>query len=336
MLFPAVGSSQCIADEVTGPALTMNTTILEGTDNRSGVVFNPLLGRYYSVNAGSSVYPLETFDAGGTLLASVGAGFDYRGAWWNPALSQFEGNGFDVSGIFVQNIDPVSGYALGTGTVILNAAQPNAQSVGDLDIDADEIIYYSEGAIHRYARASNVFLGILPITGLPVPTSSLNSNSVVHTGCPGREIGVYDFVNRRVLFINKVTGAFSSHCQLPLNAPPRASFGMSFANGLFWLFADNQWLGYDVVNGNVGIAEEALPNVTVFPNPASDVLTMSWDGIGGSASEVRIFDMAGRMVLNTRTATDPAVLDVHELRPGAYLVQCVSENRIHTGRFLKE
>lgn len=336
MLFPVVGSSQCVADEVTGPVLTLSTTTLEGTNNRSGVVFNPLLGRYYSVNAGSAGYPLETYDEGGTLLDSVVSGFDYRGAWWNPALSQFEGNGFDDLGIFVQNIDPVTGYALGTGSVILDAAQPEAQSIGDLDTDADEIIYYSEGAIHRYARASNVFLGTLPITGLPVTTSNLNSNSVVYTGCPGSEIGVYDFENRRVLFINKSTGAFSSQCQLPLSAPPRNSFGMSFANGLFWLFANNQWQGYDVLDGNVGIAEEELFNVSVFPSPASDVLTVSWEGIGVPAAEVRILDMAGRMVLNKRSAADRLVLNVRGLRPGAYMVQCVSANRSFTGRFLKE
>ena len=336
MLAPVAGSSQCIADEVTAPSLTLFTTVQEGTNNRSGVVFNPLLGRYYSVNAGSSGYPLETYDEGGTLLNSVASGFDYRGAWWNPALSQFEGNGFDNAGIFVQNIDPVTGYALGTGTVVLNAAQPNAQSVGDLDTDADEIIYYSEGAIHRYARASNVFLGTYPITGLPVPTSSLNSNSVVYTGCPGSEIGVYDHENRRVLFVNKTTGAFSAQCQLPLNAPPRSTFGMSFANGLFWLFDNNQWQGYGVTDGSVGIEEEAISSVSVFPNPTTDLLTVSWEGNGGPPAEVRILDMAGRMVLNTRSVADRLVLDVQGLRPGAYLVQCVPEDRFLTGRFLKQ
>lgn len=327
-------TGQCLA-ESAALELTLVSSV-GGTNNRSGVVFNPNQSRYYSVNAGSSNYPADTYDATGTLLDSVAQGFDYRGAWWNPALQQFEGNGYSESGIFVHDIDPVTGHALGTGTVVLSAAQPDVQSVGDLDTDANEIIYYFNGAIHRYSRATNALLGTLPITGLPVPFSELNNNSVIYTGCVGHEIGVYDFVNRRVLFINKATGAFASQCELPSDAPPRSSFGMSYANGMFWLYANNQWHGYGILQGGVGVNEANSIDVRVFPNPATTSITVAWNTASGASAEVRIMDMSGKVLRSTRTNADLAVLDVSMLAGGAYVVQCISGQDIMTGRFLKD
>jgi hypothetical protein len=334
LFFVLHASAQCVA---TSAELDLTlTTTSGGTNNRSGVVFDPIRSRYYSVNAGSADYPVETYDASGTLLSSVPQGFDYRGAWWNPALSQFEGNGFANLGIFVQNVDPVTGHALGSGTVIFNGNQPNAQSVGDLDHDANEIIYYFSGAVHRYDRATNALLGTLPLSGLPVPFASLNSNSVIYTGCVGSEIGVYNFQDRRLLFIDKATGAFSGECQLPPNAPPRSSFGMSFANGLFWLYNDGQWFGYGILSGGTGIAGSAVDGVRLYPNPATSQVSVAWNTSADPRAEVRILDMLGRMVHTARADRDVSVLDVAMLPAGAYVVQCIAGQRLLTGHFVKE
>lgn len=55
-----------------------------GTANRSAVAFNPNAELYYSVNAGSTVYPIDTYSIIGTRVNARPQGFDYRGAWWNP------------------------------------------------------------------------------------------------------------------------------------------------------------------------------------------------------------------------------------------------------------
>jgi len=218
-----------------------------GTSNRSGLAYNPHANLYYSVNAGSPDYPLDVYDRDGVRVSSPPQGFDYRGAWWNPQTDLMEGNGVGIRGIFIQTLKSGSSYPTGLGTQIFEGAQPDNQSVGDLDTDLNEIIYYHGGYIHRYDRRTNEFLGQYLVTGLPVALSSINSNTVVYTGCKGNEIGIYDFENQRLLLINKQTRAYSSYSQLPASAPKRSSFGMTYANGLFWLYDNGQWIGYKVV-----------------------------------------------------------------------------------------
>lgn len=238
------GSVGILTDAVQGLSLNASSA---GTNNRSGLVFNPNANLYYSVNAGSASYPVDTYDETGTLVSSPAQGFDYRGAWWNPSADQFEGNGFGSEGLFVHTLNSGDAYPTGSGAIIFTANQPSSQSVGDLDYDANEIIYYSDGFIHRYSRADNGFLGNYQIIGLPVGTSDINSNSVVYTGETGAEIGVYDHVNQRLLLIDKSDGTYVGASQLPGSATQRTSFGMSYANDLLWLYDNGTWTSYQVV-----------------------------------------------------------------------------------------
>lgn len=145
-----------------GPTLVAS---LNGNNNRSAVVWNPDAQLYYGLDAGSSGYAADTYDANGAHIDSVPQGFDYRGAWWNPATGHLEGNGFSTLGIWVQNLDPVTHHPLGTGTVVLPAAQPDAQSVGTLDPETNTIIYYYAGMLYRYDRTTNAALGTVAVTG---------------------------------------------------------------------------------------------------------------------------------------------------------------------------
>ncbi|HRD54644.1 MAG TPA: hypothetical protein PKY96_18550, partial [Flavobacteriales bacterium] len=145
--------------------LTLTGTV-GGTENRSALAYNPLLGLYYSVNAGNADYPLDTYAEDGSLAGTVPSGFDYRGAWWDPGGARLLGNGFASLGIFEQDLQAGTGLPLGTGTVVLSGNQPDVQSIGDLDTDANEIIYYYLGSIHRYSAPTNELLGSYAVTGL--------------------------------------------------------------------------------------------------------------------------------------------------------------------------
>ncbi len=319
LCFPALSSAQCIPAASAVQSMTLTAT--PQTENRSGLAFNPLLGLYYSVNAGSANYPIDTYDEAGTLVSTVTSGFDYRGAWWDPIGQRLLGNGYNNLGIFEQNLDPVTGFPLGTGTVLLASNQPDAQSIGDLDPDASEIIYFFDGSIHRFDAATHAALGTTAITGLPVSLASINSNTVMYIGCTGYEYGLYDYSNRRVLYVNKVSGAYSGNTQLPANAPPRSSFGLSYANGKVWLFEQGVWLGYDL-GFSLGVGDAAnLGSLQLWPNPAAESITIAADD-GGAIAAARITDLAGRTMLNVATArsSGSCVLDVSALPIGNYLV----------------
>ena len=255
-----------IAEE--GPTLAATAG---ANDNRSAVVFNPEAGLYYSVDAGCKRYPMDTYSADGAFLGTTEQGFDYRGAWWNPATHQLEGNGYLDAGLFAQTLDPSTHQPTGMGTVLMKAAQPTAHSVGAFDPEAKEIIYYHDGSVSRYSRSNNSRRAVRHIKELPTGAGDLNANSIVYTGFVGYEWGVYDHAHRRLLFIDKRTGTCSGYCQLPPSAPARTLFGMSYANGYFWLFdAPNNpgvWRSYRVfpppVDVETPIAEEVVPVITM-------------------------------------------------------------------------
>ncbi len=248
------GFSQCcpVPNAVAGLRLSY---VQSGGTNASGVAYNPSQNLYYAVIAGNSGFPYETFDAAGIALFQTNAGFDFRGLWWNPNLNQVEGNGFSTFGLWTSNLDG-SGNALNTGTNIFTGQnQPDAQSCGDLNYDDNEIIYYFNGAIHRYRRSTNAFIGTLTLTGMPVPLSSINSTSVVYTGCAGHEFALQDHVNKRIYFFNKATGAFSGASQLPASAVTNSMFRFSYANDLVWLYdlANRTWHSYRVLTTGINV-----------------------------------------------------------------------------------
>lgn len=236
MIFPSTSLAQCGFLATATEGLTLQTA--SGTDNRSGVAWNPAFDLYYSVNAGSGAYPIETFlAAGGAAVSSPAGGISFRGLWWNSALGQLEGNGHGTTGLRVQDLDAVTGYALGTGTIVYAGQnQPNSQSCGDLDYDADEVIYYDNGSIYRYARSNGAALGNYPLTNNPGNLADILDYGVVYTGCAGAEIGIYDHTNRRVYFFDKSDGDYSTTVQLPATAPQPPSFGFSLANDMIWVF----------------------------------------------------------------------------------------------------
>lgn len=326
--------AQCSALENAVQGLSLAAS--GGTNNRSGLVYNPLANLYYSVNAGSSSYPVDTYNESGSLLASVAQGFDYRGAWWNPALNLFEGNGFNDLGIFVHTLEAGTAYPTGTGTVIFTAAQPNSQSIGALDYDNNEIIYFDQGYIHRYSRNTNQFLGQYLIGDLPLPLTDINNNSVVYTGCAGYEIGIYDYVNRRVLFVNKATGKYSDASQLPGSAPQRSSFGMSYANDLFWLFDAGNWYSYQVVDLSAGASTLPLPyEISLSPNPVSDILHIRVDSPRG-AIQADLTTLQGQRINSTPIgASGETDIDMSGLPAGIYLVSLVSDEGITTRKIVK-
>ena len=249
--------SQCTLLPNAIPGLTL-TYVQTNMGNCSGVAYNPGMGLYYAVRAGNPSFPLETWNSIGTPLYQTNAGFDYRGMWWNPALGQMEANGYNTYGIWRSNLNG-SGYALNTGATLLAANQPNSQSCGDLDYVNNEIVYYYSGAIYRYDRNTNALVGSVFITGLPVGTGNLNWTTVFYTGCAGMEIGVLDYVTKRVYLINRITGVYAGVCNLPGGAITSNGFRSSWANNLLWLFdiGSRTWFSYTIFDAVLDLQVDA-------------------------------------------------------------------------------
>ena len=235
-------------------------TLAPAPTNQGGVAYNPIFDLYYAVRAGSPNYILYTYDATGTEISSVIAGFDFRGLWWNPNTNTLEGNGFSNGGYYVADLDG-SGIPLGTGTAIPGQNQPTVQSVCDYDYDANEVLHYDNGSISRYDRNTTALLGSYPVVGLPVAFTNLNDNVVGYSGVPGSEVMLYDIVLKKVYFINKADGTYSAEVQLPASAPGPNSFNVSYSNNRIWITDGTNWIAYEILMGGAGGAV-AQPTVT--------------------------------------------------------------------------
>lgn len=272
LMTSSIAFAQCniLPNAVAGIILDYQSTNLF---NCSGVGYNPIMNRYYGVRAGNSGFPLETWTSAGGQLYSTTAGFDWRGMWWNPNTNQLEGNGYSTYGMWRADING-SGYALNTGSNIFSGqAQPDAQSCGDYDPIANEVIYYYNGRIYRYSRATNAAISNYALLGCPVAFSNINSTTVVYTGCVGREIGILDYVNKRIYLFQKNTGAYVGMSQLPGTAVTTNSFRFSYANGYAWLFdlGTGNWYSYRILD--IILPENALSANTIWMAPSISEIT---------------------------------------------------------------
>ncbi len=67
--------------------------------------------------------------------------------------------------------------------------------------------------------------------------------------------------------------------------------------------------------------------IKVFPNPASDKLTIQLENTSEYINEVTIYDISGRSVLNTQSNNTIEVLDVSKLLNGVYVVKVRGESQ---------
>ncbi|MEM9023603.1 MAG: T9SS type A sorting domain-containing protein, partial [Bacteroidota bacterium] len=78
-------------------------------------------------------------------------------------------------------------------------------------------------------------------------------------------------------------------------------------------------------DGTVGIEDEAAEaiNVSVFPNPASDLIAIQFSGIVQERLQVDLLDVTGKLVNQTviNSGQTIAYFDVQTLYAGSYMVR---------------
>lgn len=83
------------------------------------------------------------------------------------------------------------------------------------------------------------------------------------------------------------------------------------------------------VGTGVGIEDVDNVNVSVYPNPANDVLNIEGEGI----QEVELMDVNGRTVMTTANAGS---LNISNLASGIYVVRVITNNGISTQKIVKK
>ena len=84
---------------------------------------------------------------------------------------------------------------------------------------------------------------------------------------------------------------------------------------------------------NTGIDDVDSYTMSVFPNPASSTVTVSFEGIEGQV-RVEIVDISGRTVASETTSEGRTTIDVSRLSQGAYFVRVTGEQATAVSRLI--
>ena len=86
------------------------------------------------------------------------------------------------------------------------------------------------------------------------------------------------------------------------------------------------------VDGILGINEQSIEGLVMYPNPTKDVLNLF---ANTPITDVKIVNVLGQVLLNKTSNTSISQIDVSSLATGNYFISVTSENRTKVLQFLK-
>jgi hypothetical protein len=247
-VFATMASTTCAQWTPAPLALKLPDSLVFATSatvTNTTLVWHPVNQRYYSLRVGNAGFPLHTWlPTGGASIAQTTAGFDTRGLWYNPATGGVERNGFGGIGWGTLDVDGALNAVNTFSVIFTGALQPNVQSMGVFEPATNSVLFYSAGNVQVRDRATGAVVQTLPLSGTSL--AQVSPDCMIYTGQLGYEIGLLDYVNKRVLFFDRATGVYSGVSQLPASAVTAATYRLGYTNDRFWLFnsSTKTWNAY--------------------------------------------------------------------------------------------
>lgn len=89
----------------------------------------------------------------------------------------------------------------------------------------------------------------------------------------------------------------------------------------------------------VSVAERAIANLTVAPNPATDVVNFTFDVNNAATATITLFDLTGKVVASKTVATNATTsvdLNTTSLQAGSYIYNVTAGDKVATGKIIKQ
>ncbi|MBK8506744.1 MAG: T9SS type A sorting domain-containing protein [Saprospiraceae bacterium] len=100
------------------------------------------------------------------------------------------------------------------------------------------------------------------------------------------------------------------------------------------MLSDSSNYPYVLADISTSIHQKNLPNkIRLYPNPASDILTLDLGERYGSTLQLEIFSITGQKISQIRVKTNQ--IDIQHLSPGIYYVRLIERDKIFLGAFIK-
>ena len=100
----------------------------------------------------------------------------------------------------------------------------------------------------------------------------------------------------------------------------------------------NSMFGAVTVVGTASVVEQSLLNLSLYPNPASNIINLSIENLSNVELKIELYDVIGRLnkTVNTIFENNKASLDISKLTRGIYIVKVTNGNEVSVKRFVKE
>ncbi len=95
-----------------------------------------------------------------------------------------------------------------------------------------------------------------------------------------------------------------------------------------WIATGN---GVSKLSNSVGINTNSSDEFSVYPNPATDVLTIKHKSMYAKAS---IFDLSGKLITKYELTNMTTQLDIGEINPGMYILQITDNNNTYATKLV--
>src|SRR5690606_11686394 len=93
------------------------------------------------------------------------------------------------------------------------------------------------------------------------------------------------------------------------------------------------------MDGTVSVKKEFFDNLSVYPNPVTNILNISADLVSIADATVELYDVTGKLVYKNAELfynTNSATIDISTLQPGVYMLKLQTDNTVQTVKIIKK
>ncbi len=220
----------------------------EGT-NASAVTYIPGPKVYVTCIAGNEEFPIEVFNREGKTIASLAAGMDLRGIWYNPATNSLEANGYGDGGWFSCYVD-ANGVPSGEWREIRSGQhQADPQSVLSYIPSAKKLVTLApaDNSFSYWGR-KNGKEKVRYQHGTPGDTDwYFNPYCASYTGNDDYPIAVLELNGEQILYFD-LKGMYKGATKIDGGIPEMDGFRFAFANRHAFIYDETSrtWNAYRV------------------------------------------------------------------------------------------
>lgn len=203
--------------------------------------------------------------------------------------------------------------------IVVVGETPYAEGSGD---SPNPQLSVSELNIINNVKQLNIPYVVLLISGRPMLVTDVISDADAFVACwlPGTEaLGITDVLFGDYSFTGKLSHTWpTSISQEPINLGD---------DSYYPLYS----YGFGLSSSTNSISSQQLPLFSVFPNPASNDITISSDQDG----IVEIYQLMGKSILRKAITENTTIIDLKDLKPGIFIVKFDNEHGSYNTKLVK-